>query len=46
MWDWKKWDLDVFTTAVDEQLRESGLDDGESFTQVYQSFCISELAAA
>ena len=30
LWDCKKWDLATFTTADDEQLRGSGLRDGNS----------------
>ena len=33
------------TTVVDEKLRGSGLRDGESFTQMYPSFCNTVLAA-
>ena len=38
--------LAVFTTAVDEQLRGSGLTYGKSLTQIYQSFFKSVLTAA
>ena len=46
MWDWKRGDLVVFIRAVDEQLRGSGLTDGESLRQMYRSLCKAVLTAA
>ena len=43
--DWKKGDLAAFASAA-EQLRRSGLTDGESLTEMYRSFCKVVLAAA
>ena len=42
----KEGNLAAFTSAVDEQLRGSGLTDDDSLTQMYRPFCKAVLAAA